>query len=92
MCIACDDPRRDEYSLDHPVVLLAREIERATRGEAVPNDAWAVYLGLADGSILWQQFERIRAALDEAKSRGVASPLKAKSLSARRRLDCEPVA
>lgn len=78
------------YTLDHPLVLLARQIERAAEGESVPEGTWNVYLGLTDGPISWQQFERVRAAIDEAKSRPASALLKGKP--ARRPLACVPVA
>lgn len=78
MCNACEDVVHERFSIDHPVVLQAREIERAMGGERVPDSAWRVYLGTSNEPISWKHFERVRAAMDDAKARPVHPTLTAR--------------
>ena len=89
MCSACDDIALEQFALDDPVVLEARKIEQSMYGEPVPETAWRVFLHQSSEPISWKQYERVRAAMDEAKARPVHPTLKAQRM--RQSLACEAV-
>lgn len=67
MCDACEDydgtplPSRDEATMRE-----ARAIEATIPGERVPEEAWAIFSGLAGGSIQWKHYQRLHVSYEAA--------------------------
>ncbi|MFT0860520.1 hypothetical protein [Ancylobacter sp. G4_0304] len=68
MCEDCFD--ESEVPGERPslprLMQAARHIERDFPGEAVPNEAWVIYLGRRSGTIDWPAMQRIARAMEAA--------------------------
>jgi hypothetical protein len=67
MCMFCDYPQR-QAGISPALAARARRIEARWAGEAVPEEAWRIFLGHVSGAIAWPHTQRILSALDEASA------------------------
>jgi hypothetical protein len=79
MCDFCFDKDPVEHAalgeITPAIMRRMREIEASIPGEAVPEAAWAVFLGTASGALSWGQYERMAACRTEAlAARGPTIP------------------
>jgi len=68
MCWACEGGG-EQVGIGPALAAHARRIEAVMPGPAIPDEAWAIFLGHAEGSVLYAQTRRMMECVEAATTK-----------------------